>query len=119
MLITCVLLVCLCQDAAGNLGCLNINLNKLCRKQENLRSEVEDIWAVIVTSGIQKQDYGNKTRTDDLGINVQELLPKVNGTLNTIQGLKTEVKHLIVSSRNGLKHEKSWQREAIRNVTKY
>ena len=118
VLIACVLLVCVHQSTAANLGCLNINLNKVCRKHENLRNEVEDIWAVIATSGIQKQDYGNKTRTDDLGINAQELIAKVNGTLATIQGLKTEVKHLIVSSRNGFKHEKSWQREAIRNTTK-
>ena len=95
-----------------------MNLNKVCRKQENLRNEVEDIWTVIATSGIPKQDYGNKTRTDDLGINAQEVLAKVDGTLTSIQGLKTEVKHLIVSSRNGLKHEKSWQREAIKNITK-
>ena len=116
--IVCVLLVCAHQSTSANLGCLNINLNKVCRKQENLRNEVEDIWAVIATSGIQKQDYGNKIRTDDLGINAQELISKVNGTLTTFQGLKTEVEHLIVSSRNGLKHEKSWQREAIRNITK-
>ena len=119
LFIACVLLVCVCQDAAANLGCLNINLNKLCRKQEKLRSEVEDIWAAIVTSGIQKQDYGNKTRTDDLGINAQEVIAKVDGTLTSIQGLKMEVEHLIVSSRNGLKHEKFWQREAIKNITKY
>ena len=119
VLIACVLLVCVHQSTAANLGCLNINLNKVCRKQENLRNEVEDIWAVIATSGIQKQDYGNKTRTDDLGTIAQELISKVDGTLTSIQGLKTEVKHLIVSSRSGFKNEKSWQREAIRNITKY
>ena len=118
VLIACVLLVCVHQSTEANLGCLNMNLNKVCRKQENLRNEVEDIWAVIATSGIQKQDNGNKTRTDDLCINAQELISKVDGTLTSIQGLKTEVKHLIVSSRNGFKHEKSWQREAIRNITK-
>ena len=91
-----------------------MNINKLCR----LQNEVDAIWGIIISSGIQKQDYGNKTRTDDPGINAQELIAKVDGTITTIQGLKTEVKHLIVSSRNGLKHEKSWQREAIRNITK-
>ena len=88
------------------------------QKTGKLAKRGRGYWAVIATSGIQKQDYGNKTRTDDLGINAQELIAKVNGTLATIQGLKTEVKHLIVSSRNGFKHEKSWQREAIRNITK-
>ena len=95
-----------------------MNLNKLCRKHGALQNEVDNIWGIIISSGIQKQDYGNKTRTDDLGINAQELIAKADGTLTTIQGLKTEVEHLIVSSRNGLKHEKSWQREAIRKITK-
>ena len=118
VLIACVLLVCVCQTAAVNLGCLNMNINKLCRKHGALQNEVDEIWGIIISSGIQKHDYGNKTRTDDLGINAQELIAKADGTLTTIQGLKTEVEHLIVSSRNGLKHEKSWQREAIRNITK-
>ena len=48
---------------------------------------------------------------------LRQLIAKVDGTLTTIQDLKTEVEHLIVSSRNGFKHEKSWQREAIRNIT--
>ena len=94
-----------------------MKLNKLCRKHGALQNEVDEIWGIIISSGIQKQDYGNKTRTDDLGINAQELIAKVDGTLTTIQGLKTEVEHLSVSSRNGLKHEKSWQREAIKNIT--
>ena len=95
-----------------------MNINKLCRKHGALQNEVDEIWGIIISSGIQKQDYGNKTRTDDLGINAQELIAKADGTLTSIQGLKTEVEHLIVSSRNGLKHEKIWQREAIRNITK-
>ena len=118
LFIACVLLVCVCQTAAVYSVCRNMKLNKLCRKHGALQNEVDEIWGTIFSSGIQKQDYGNKTRTDDLGINAQELISTVDGTLTTIKGLKTEVEHLIVSSRNGLKHEKSWQREAIRNITK-
>ena len=88
LFIACVLLVCVRQNAAANSGCLNMNLNGLCRKHNALRSEVEDIWAVIVTSGIQKQDYCNKTRTDDPAVNAQNVISKVDGTLSTIQGLK-------------------------------
>ena len=116
--IACVLLVCVRQTTEAGLGCRNMNLNKLCRKHGALQIEVDEIWGIIISSGIQKQDYGNKTRMDDLGVNAQELIANVDGSLTTIQGLKTEVEHLIVSSRNGLKHEKKWKREAIRNVTK-
>ena len=116
LFIACVLLVCVCQTRSAYIGCLKINLHKLCRKHGALQNEVDGIWRIIFSSGIQKQDYGNRTRTNDLDINAQELIAYYDGTLTTIQGLETGVEHLIVSL-NGFKHEQSWQREAIRNIS--
>ena len=89
LFIACVLLVFVCQTTAAYIGCLSTRLNEVCRKHGALQNEVDEIWGIIISSGIQKQDYGNKTRTDGLSTNAQELISKVNGTLTTIQGLKT------------------------------
>ena len=73
-----------------------------------LQKEVDDIWKTIITKGKDSQDNENTPRTDVIGTDTP---------LTAVQELKTEVEHLILSLRLGFKNEKSWQREAIRNIT--
>ena len=115
--IACAVIICICQAKTADLGRLKIKLNKLYREHDALQREVDDVWATIIKSGIDVQDYGNKTRTDDLSTDAQELISKMNGTLSSVKDLKTEVDHLILTSRNGIKNEKQWQRGTIRNIT--
>ena len=51
------------------------------KKHGAIQNEVDNILGIIILSGIQKQDYGNKIRTGDLRINAQELISKVDLTL--------------------------------------
>ena len=115
-LIAFAVVTCICQ---ADIRHLNIKLNKLYRMHGALQNEVDDIWATIITSGIDIQNNSNKTRMDDVYTNAQELLSTMNGTLTTIQELKTVVEKMALSSRNGLRNEKSWHREAKMNLTKH
>ena len=55
------------------------------KKHGAIQNEVDNIWGIIISSGIQKQDYGNKSRTGDLRINAQELVSKVDLTLTLLE----------------------------------
>ena len=92
---------------------LNMKINRLDRKTENLEKDVDDIWATI-----EKQDHVNKTRTDNFDTNAKDVTSMMSGTVTDVQELKTEVEQLVLSSRIGFKNEKRWQREAIRNLTR-
>ena len=105
-----------CQAKKTNIGHLNMKINRLSRVTDVLQKDVNDIWTVISTSGMETIDFGNKTRTGDLKTREEGVIAKVNGTVTGVQELKSEVEHLILYSRNGLKNEKRWQREAIRNL---
>ena len=114
--IACVVVIHACQVIAADLGHMNIKLHKLSRKHDALQQEVDDLWATIIRSGIQKLDHGNQTKTDD-DINTQELFTKVNKKLSEMEDLKKEIKILILYSRTGLKNEKAWQKKAMKNMT--
>ena len=107
LLITLLLAICFCQDIKADER-LEIKLHKLTRMHDALQKEVDDIWETIITTGKDSQDNENTPRTDVIGTDTQ---------LTAVQKLKTEVEHLILSLRLGFKNEKSWQREAIRNIT--
>ena len=103
----------ICWTQETELRRLNIKIKRLNRKTGVLQKDVDDIWSTI----LEAQDCGKNTRRTDFCTNVRNVTSKVNGALTTVQELKTEVEHFTVSSRNGFRNEKSWQREAIRNLT--
>ena len=108
-----------------DVGHLNTKVRKLNRKTDFLQKEVDDIWkevddiwAEVSDPGTVTHIYNNRTRTDDLGnTNSQNLKTKTHETVNTAQDLKTEVEQLMLTSRNGFKNEKQWQRETVRNLS--
>ena len=114
--IICVLVVCHAQIT--DVRRLNIKINRLSKKTENLENDVDDIWATILTPGKEMQDHVNKTRTDNSDTKAQDVATIMSGTVTDVQELKTVVEQQVLSSRIGFKNEKSWQREAIRNITR-
>ena len=111
--IACAVVIHLCHIMAADLGHMSIQVNKLNRKHNALQLEVDELWATIIRSGIQKNDNGIKTQVDDNDRNAQELFTKVNDKLAEMEGLKKEIENLIMYSRAGLENEKVWQREAM------
>ena len=109
----------MCQAKTSELGRLKVKVNKLTRDRDALQSDVDKIWETIITSGINTVEHGNRTRTDDTGINTREFITKVNGKLAAMEGQKIEIENMVISVRNGLKQEKAWQHEAISNVTEF
>ena len=108
----------MCQAQNTNIWHLNMKLNRLTRITDGLQKDVSDIWTVISTSGLDNPDFGNKTRTiDNNNKGTDECnIAEINGTMDDVKVLKTEVEELIVSSRNGFKNEKGFQREAIMDL---
>ena len=102
--IICVLVVCHAQIT--DVRRLNIKVNRLSRKTENLENDIDDIWATILTPGKEMQDHVNKTRTDNSDTKAQDGAAMMSGTVTDVQELKTEVEQLVLSSRIGFKNEK-------------
>ena len=104
--LVCTVMTCMCQAKRTDVERLKIKVNKLSRKHNALQGDVDEMWAIIVTSGMGN---GNKTPTEDMGSANQSI---------DIQELKNELQSLAVSSRIAFKAEKSWQRNVIGNLTK-
>ena len=116
---TCTLIFCGCHAQRTNVGPLNIKVNKLFRKTDSLQREVDDIWGKILASDVHVQEYGNKTRADNVTVDDydKECVAKVDDAVSNVKELKSEVKHFVVTSRAGFKNEKKWQRETVSNLT--
>ena len=99
-----VLVVCHAQNTDARR--LNIKINRLSRKTENLENDVDDIWATILTPDKEMQDHDNKTRTDNSDTKAQDVAVMMSGTVTDVQELKTEVEQPVLSSRIGFKNEK-------------
>ena len=56
-----------------------------------MHEELEDILGTILRSGTQVQNNGNKTNTDDLDTNAQDLIAQVDKTVTTVEEIKTEI----------------------------
>lgn len=91
LFVICASVFCLCHAQNANIRRLNIKLNRLSRQTNVLQQDVDDIWSIILTSGIHVQELGNKTRTDNFGIDNTECMTKLNGTISTFQELKAAV----------------------------
>ena len=111
------MIMCMCQAEASELGRLKIKVNKLSRNHDALQSDVDKIWEIIIKSDINTQE--NRTRAENVGTNTREFITNVNGTLAILQDQKSVIENMAASIRNGLKQEKTWQREAVSNITKY
>ena len=105
----------MCQAKTTELGRLKVKVNKLTRDRDALQSDVDK----IITSGINTVEHGNRTRTDDTGINTREFITQVKEELAAMEEQKIEIENMVISVRNGLKQEKAWQHEAISNVTEF
>ena len=112
-----VMIMCMCQAETSELGRLKIKVNKLSRNHDALQSDVDKIWEIIIKSDMNTQE--NRTRAENVGTNTREFITNVNGTLAILQDQKRVIENMAASIRNGLKQEKTWQREAISNITKY
>lgn len=100
-----------CLAKRTDRGSLDIRVQRLERKTDVLQTDVDDIWEKI-----HVQEYGNQTRTDHVGSTDKDCEAKMNNSEGTLKKLKFEVEHLVMTSRNGLKSEKHWQRKTIRNL---
>ena len=107
------LIICNCLAKRTDKGSLDIRVKRLERKTDVLQTDVDDIWEKI-----HVQEYRNQTRTDQVGSNDKDCEAKMKQSEGTVKKLKSEVEHLIMTSRNGLKSEKHWQRKTIRNITR-
>ena len=116
----------MCEAKNADYMQLDMKMNRLTRITDGLQKDVSDIWTYISTSGIEKVQFGNKTRTDtnnfmkvrtDVDNTTEnrnfamDLL--VTRTVSEVKELKTEVEELILYARNGFQNEKEFQREAI------
>ena len=109
-----------CQSQNTNVRHLSMKVNRLSRITDVLQKDVSDIWSVISSPGIESQESGNRIITDinNIGQKDEGTLAELNGTLNEVKELKTEVEDLIVYSRSGFMNEKLFQREAISDLKK-
>ena len=92
---------------------LRRNVDRLNRITDGLQKDVSYIMTAMTSSGIQIQEFGNRTRTDT---NSEGITAELNETVNDAKQLKSEVQGLILHSRNGFQNEKQFQREAIRDI---
>lgn len=109
---------CTCQAQNTNIKHINMKINRLNRITDVLLKDVDDIWTAMSSLGTQAPDFSNKKRKDDLETSAYDMIGKMNGTLINVQELKTEIEQLVLYSRNGLKNEKQFQREAIKDLKK-
>ena len=104
-----------CQALSANVH-LRKNVERLNRITDGLQKDVSYMLTAMTSSGIQSQEFGNRTRTDtnSFGQQGEGITAELNETVNDVKQLKSEVQSLILHSRNGFKNEKKFRREAIR-----
>ena len=108
----------MCSARRIDVGRLNIRVNNLDRRTGFLEEDVKAIWATVLAPETVGQDYGNKTRTEDLGnTSSKNFTAENHERVNTFQNIKSEVEDFVFTARDGLKREKQWQRETLRNLT--
>ena len=113
----------MCSAQRTAVGRLKTEVRQLKGKTDSLQTEVDniwievnDIWAEVSVPGRIAQDYNNRTGTDGLDSSNNQNF-KTNKTVDIVQDLKVEVKNLVLTARDGLKTEKHWQRETVKNLT--
>ena len=116
--IYCAIFMSLSNAQRTDVGRLNFKVSRLNRKTDSLQNEVMDLWAAVLTPGFVGRDLGNQTKADNPSIDdSRDCSIMVNETIATAQELKSEVKGLMITARDGLKNEKTWQREMGKNVS--
>ena len=106
-----------CQALSANVH-LRRNVDRLNRITDGLQKDVSYILTAMTSSGIQSQEFGNRTRTDTNNFGQQNggTTAELKETVNEVKQLRSEVQSLILHSRNGFKNEKNFRREAIRDM---
>ena len=117
-IISCAVLISTCNGQRMDVGRLNFQVNRLNRKTDFLQNEVTDLWAAVLTPGFVERDSGNQTRADNPSTDgSRDCSLKVTETIATVQELKSDIKGFMITTRDGLKNEKAWQREMGKNIT--
>ena len=113
--LSCELIVCTCL--ADRSGALNIKVRRLARKTDSLQKDVDDIWEIILSSGTNVQEFGNSTWINDVQSIRKDFEARVENVVASISKMKSEVNQFLSISRKGIKNEKQWLREVVRNIT--
>ena len=94
-------------------GSHNPIIRRLLRKTDTLQQDVDELWAIVSTSGQQK---GNETNNDIGNIN-KARLEQVDDAVAALNNYKSDLKRFVLTTRTGLQNEKKWLRELARNLT--
>ena len=107
-----ILCINICQAIGTDKSSLKSRVNILELKADSLREEVDELQKIVLHSGEGYDENGNETPTDLDSVKLDEAVASA-------YKLKTEVNSFVTTSRIGLKREKKWQRETVKNLTEY
>ena len=107
-----ILCINICQAIGTGKSSLKSRVNILELKADSLRGEVDELQKIVLHSGEGYDENGNETPTDLDSVKLDEAVASA-------YKLKTEVNSFVTTSRIGLKREKKWQRETVKNLTEY
>ena len=102
----------ICQANGTGKSSLKSRVNILELKTDSLRGEVDELQKIVLHSGEVYDENGNETSTDLDSVKLDEAVASA-------YKLKTEVNSFVTTSRIGLKREKKWQRDTVKNLTEY
>ena len=95
---------------------LNMKFNRLNRITSVLQSDVDEIMKALSSTLIDGHENGTDTAYDEF-TTTDSVLQRVNETVRDVQDLKSEVEHLVLYVKMGMKAEKQFQRESVKNLT--
>ena len=96
-----------CVAKGTDKGSIRSRVNRLEIKTGSLQEEVDLIWKSVLH--LDENKHGSRANTDSIENT------DMDHAVNTIK--KTEMQHFIALTRNGLRNEKQWMREATSNMT--
>ena len=95
-------------------GSHNPIITRLLRKTNTLQQDVDELWAIVATSG---QENGNETNNDIIENINKARLGQVDDAAAALNNYKSDLKRFVLTTRTGLQNEKKWLRELARNLT--
>ena len=95
---------------------LNMKFNRLNRITSVLQSDVDEIMKALSSTLIDGHENGTDTAYDEF-TTTDSVLQRVKETVRDVQDLKSEVEHLVLYVKMGMKAEKQFQRESVKNLT--
>ena len=95
---------------------LNMKVNRLNRIISVLQSDVGEIKYVLSSTLIDGHENGTDTDCDGI-TTTDSVMQRVNDTVSEVQDLKSEVENLVLIVKLGMKAEKMFQRELMKNLS--